>query len=340
MAADFTICVGLVGGGVFYSRDGGDRWHMARFSMPVPPWAPWCRVRYIDVAPDDDNHMLAASDVGIYRSIDKGASWTHVPSPADDGYIHVWCVKFHPHDSNTIFMGLAPGAIWKSSDNGRTWRDTGAPVEPRCVVGSTHITDVIFDPRDPAIVWATVEASGILRSADGGDSWVHLPPPGPTIQNNDIHGMVALPSAKIIASTPNGVWTSTDEGQTYRLREFEIDWPPEPDAVAVGVKTYCRMMTRKTDDPNTILVGVGDYVPGQVGGVRITSDGGETWRNATMDVTPNSVVYTFATHPSAPNRIVAASNYGYVYVSENAGEHWTKIKREFGEIRGLAWVPN
>ena len=38
--------------------------------------------------------------------------------------------------------------------------------------------------------------------------------------------------------------------------------------------------------------------------------------------------------------IVAASLYGYVYVSEDGGESWSKRQREFGEIRALALTPN
>jgi hypothetical protein len=34
-----------------------------------------------------------------------------------------------------------------------------------------------------------------------------------------------------------------------------------------------------------------------------------------------------------PNRIVAFSLFGEVYVSEDAGASWRKIAREFGEIR-------
>jgi hypothetical protein len=55
---------------------------------------------------------------------------------------------------------------------------------------------------------------------------------------------------------------------------------------------------------------------------------------------PNSVIYWFATHAERPNVIVAASLYGYVYVSEDGGESWTKRKREFGEIRSLSLTPN
>jgi hypothetical protein len=46
-----------------------------------------------------------------------------------------------------------------------------------------------------------------------------------------------------------------------------------------------------------------------------------------------------ATHPADGARIVAFSLFGEVYVSEDAGESWRKIAREFGEIRAAAWLP-
>jgi photosystem II stability/assembly factor-like uncharacterized protein len=47
-----------------------------------------------------------------------------------------------------------------------------------------------------------------------------------------------------------------------------------------------------------------------------------------------------ATNPANPDVVVANSLHGYVYVSADAGESWSKVRREFGEIRALAWVPN
>ena len=37
-----------------------------------------------------------------------------------------------------------------------------------------------------------------------------------------------------------------------------------------------------------------------------------------------------------PNVVAAASLFGYVYVSEDGGDTWSKLKKEFGEIRALA----
>ena len=40
-----------------------------------------------------------------------------------------------------------------------------------------------------------------------------------------------------------------------------------------------------------------------------------------------------------PNVIAPASLFGYVYVSEDGGNPWSKLKKEFGEIRSLAVTP-
>ena len=49
---------------------------------------------------------------------------------------------------------------------------------------------------------------------------------------------------------------------------------------------------------------------------------------------------SIATHPANADRVLAFSLFGEVYISEDAGESWRKVAREFGEIRCLAWLPN
>jgi hypothetical protein len=54
----------------------------------------------------------------------------------------------------------------------------------------------------------------------------------------------------------------------------------------------------------------------------------------------NSTIWGLATHPADASRILAFSLFGEVYISDDAGDSWTKVAREFGEIRAAAWLPN
>jgi len=38
--------------------------------------------------------------------------------------------------------------------------------------------------------------------------------------------------------------------------------------------------------------------------------------------------------------VVANSLHGYLYLTTDSGDSWTKVRREFGEIRAVTWVPN
>lgn len=339
MSKNFTICVGSVGSGLFYSRDGGDNWNQSPIKVPVAPWAVWIQIRAVAPSPFHKGVLLAGSDVGLYRSDDAGATWDHVPSPADGGP-QIWSIAWHPEEPDTVFVGCAPGAIHRSRDQGKTWQTLPVPCGERSPVGATHITSIRFDPTDSNKIWAGVEVEGVVRSVDGGDSWTQLPPIGERLQERDVHDVVPTPFGKILVTGPDGLFTSTDDGKSFKLHKFPAFPVPEPAAVKVGVQTYARGMAVKTDDPKTIFVGTGDYVPGKIGGIEVTRNGGESWEPAEFSKPPNSTIYLFATNPVDPETLVAASTYGYIYVSQDGGRYWKKSEREFGEVRGLAWIPN
>ena len=52
------------------------------------------------------------------------------------------------------------------------------------------------------------------------------------------------------------------------------------------------------------------------------------------------VVYWLATHRAAPDVIVGVSLFGYVYLSEDGGQNWRKLDREFGEVRSVTVTAN
>jgi hypothetical protein len=95
---------------------------------------------------------------------------------------------------------------------------------------------------------------------------------------------------------------------------------------------YARGIAVKPDDPRVLFAGCGETTTGETGAVLRSGDGGQTWRSLPLPVRPNATMWGLATHPADPGRIVAWSLFGEVYVTDDAGESWRKIPREFGEI--------
>jgi photosystem II stability/assembly factor-like uncharacterized protein len=331
---DFTICVGTVGAGVWYSPNGGEKWRRSKMNLPFHAEPGEIQIRALAVYPQDPNRILAGSEVGLYRSEDKGATWDLVESPIED-YAQIWSVAVHPTNPDIIFAGTKPPGLHRSTDGGKHWEKLPIPIAERCFAGAPKVTNIVFDPRDHRSVWVGVEIDGVYCSRDGGDTWTHLPPLGDNFLNQDVHGLtigLGKPT-KLHVTTPDGIWTSTTEGESWTLHGFPRFF--ERDKIS-----YCRGVALKQGNPDVIFVGNGDFIPGRTGAIQRSTDGGETWEAAKLPTEPNSTIYWFGTHPADPEIIVANSLHGYVYTSTNGGESWNKVQQEFGEIRAIAWAPN
>jgi photosystem II stability/assembly factor-like uncharacterized protein len=248
--------------------------------------------------------------------------------------MEVWSVGIDHVDTDTIFVGTRPDG-YRSRDGGLHWEKLDIGVDLDCPIGTPRTTNVIVDPRDHRTIWAGVEVDGVFKSLDGGDSWVRLPDLGPDPFHGDIHGMTIRPDHRtaVYATSPFGVATSTDEGESWEYHLF-------PKFHEDDRRSYCRGTLLKADDPDVMFVGNGDTVPGQTGAIQRSRDGGRTWERVPLPVEPNSVVYWFATHPAIPNVIAAITLFGYLYLSTDGGESWEKLKKEFGETRAVAVTPN
>ena len=327
MGANYTICVGTVGGGLSYSRDGGETWNRIRDNVPSEG-----NIRTMAVYPDDAHRLLAGTDNGIVRSEDNGATWNKLDSPFED--LQIWSVTVDPENTDTIFVGTRPGGF-RSHDGGKTWQEMNMGVNLNCPIGTPRTTNILVDPRDHNTVWAGIEVDGVYKSLDGGDSWLHMSELGPDPFHGDVHGMAIRPgpTSAVYATSPFGLATSTDEGESWEYHEY-------PKYNESDARSYCRGVTIKADNPDVMFVGHGNAIPGDQGAIQQTRDGGKTWIQTDLPVTPNSVVYWFGTHKAVPDSIVAGSLYGYVYLSDDGGVNWRKLKKEFGEIRTVTLTPN
>ncbi len=115
---------------------------------------------------------LLDPEQSLYRSTD-GCSWSGVEGM---GGRLVSSAAFHPEDGEVALAVLgatgleADNGIWRSSDSGLTWADTGVDG------GSRLFRDVRFSDRSGSVAWAIAVwfdplQSWVYRSLDGGVTW-------------------------------------------------------------------------------------------------------------------------------------------------------------------------
>ncbi|MGH8056150.1 MAG: WD40/YVTN/BNR-like repeat-containing protein, partial [Candidatus Entotheonellia bacterium] len=165
MAKNVTICVGTLGQGIWRSADGGETWARVRQGLYSES-----AVRALAVHPRESHIMYAGAESGIYRSDDRGASWTHLDSPMNT--LPIWALAIDPVDPHIMFAGTRPAALFRSQDGGTTWQKLSVALAEECPnVGIPRVTAIAIDPVDHRRVWAGIEVDGVRRSLDGGDTW-------------------------------------------------------------------------------------------------------------------------------------------------------------------------
>jgi photosystem II stability/assembly factor-like uncharacterized protein len=121
----------------------------------------------------------AGKTPGIYRSQDRGRTWTHHPFGVQEGLqILTWDLEEDP-ETGLIWAGneiadhprpYRPPFLM-SGDGGRTWQDVTARLPWLYPEQPWHIIDI--ERAGPALL-ALAEGPGLFRSTDGGATWAYV----------------------------------------------------------------------------------------------------------------------------------------------------------------------
>ena len=179
------------------SLDGGKTWEEQAVPAypPQPEGAagpPWKLVQVWVLEPggaDQPGLLWAGTNPGgLFRSTDRGATWTLVSSLWDrpertewfgGGFdspgIHSICVD--PRESRRVSVGVSCGGVWQTADGGETWacRAEGMaaeymPPERRFDPNIQDVHRLVQCAAAPQVMWAQ-HHSGVYRSSDGSQSW-------------------------------------------------------------------------------------------------------------------------------------------------------------------------
>lgn len=140
-----TYGVDAVSGSLLVSDDAASSWSVGQPPKPLFDLA---------VDPDDERHLIAAADDGLYRSRDRGSRWQAIrDAPAG---LLVWPRR----GPRVIYAATRTGALFRSEDAGRNWRRTGA-LRGKPAAMTAHRNEVYVALAD-----------GVVKlSRDGGRTW-------------------------------------------------------------------------------------------------------------------------------------------------------------------------
>jgi photosystem II stability/assembly factor-like uncharacterized protein len=305
----------FVSAGLYRSRNGAGAWENLSAQFETAP-----QVRAILTNPLDPNDVLVGAQDGIWRSKDAGESWQRLSAPKPE--LSVWSLFRHPKSNQTLFAGYEPCAIYRSTDDGRTWSalPIGATFPEITMTPEAfpkRVLSMAIDPYDPNLVYAAIEIGGLLRSRDGGSSWeaaidgVYV-----TEDSVDVHSVVTDSTAPgtVTIATRIGVFKSENRGE--RWRHLGV-----PKLRPQG--SYCRFLAPSPDDPRTLYLAGGNDFDGDKGAFFVTKDSGSTWSILDLGVPLKTALFAIAIHPKRPNDIFCTTKVGQVFHSGDRGKTWT-----------------
>jgi photosystem II stability/assembly factor-like uncharacterized protein len=258
--------------GLTRSLDGGGTW-----SDPVQLKATYTlgaqsfeltagSVTDIKVDPRNSLVVLATTDAGLFRSIDGGAQWQHVPLPSQaPGYFYMWSLAYAGNDTwlATGQMGdvtqpptPATGGtlgLWRSTDDGFNWVDAAgalpagedtARLGGRATLATAQST--LVEPASARIYLLVAKSDGraqldLLRSDDAGLSF----------QSLDVHG-----SRRPVNPTSDQSSLDVLADQAWYNQALLVD-PANPDVVFIGGQLA---MVRSSDAGRSWYV-LSDWLP-------------------------------------------------------------------------------
>jgi hypothetical protein len=144
----------------------------------------------------DEPGVLWAGTIpgGLFKSTDRGDSWTLVRGLWDDERRKTWfgggydkpgmhSVLVHPDDPSSITVAVSTGGVWESADGGDTWTLGGkglraAYLPPEQAGDQIHqdVHRLVRCKASPDTLWIQ-HHNGVFASTEGYARWSELEPP-------------------------------------------------------------------------------------------------------------------------------------------------------------------
>ncbi len=288
---------------------------------------------YIEAAIDMANQKQQSTSAAPWFPIGPNAVPANLTGYMENGIGRINCVGFHPSSSNTFFVGVAQGGLWKTTNGGTSY----TPLTDNLPI--TRISDICIHPTTPNTMYISVcdfeyigfglylngrkrqthYGLGVYKTTDGGSTWS---PTGLTFQLTDgdaslIRKIIINPSNTndLLACGVSGMYKSTNAGTTWTKQLDSLFWDMVQDPI----------------NPNVVYAATGWVGNANDGHAAIykSTNFGNSWTMLSTGIPFQGTVQRIklAIAPSDNNYIYALccdASFGFhgIYQSTNAGTTW------------------
>lgn len=293
--------------------------------------------RIVDLAvPEQDKDVIYAASAsgGLWKSVNRGTTWT--PVFERERTVSIGAIAVAPSNPHVVWVGTGEAnnqrssswgdGVYKSDDGGKTWHHMG-------LGGSQHVGGFAIDPRDENVVfvaalgplWGSGEERGLFRSTDGGETWDKVLYVG---EHTGVVDVVMDPRDpdRIFAAAyqrerrnwsfvgggpEGGVYLSEDGGGTWRQLRNGL---PDPDVGKIGFAI-------SPSNPDVVYAVIEAQERSQTGLYR-SADGGASWEHRS---TNNPIPWYYSqvrVDPHDPDRVYMLGTT--LSVSDDGGATWNQ----------------
>jgi len=349
-SGDNLLLVGTIKG-AFLFRSGGarEKWEKA---------GPYFPGRSIYALAHDGrngrNRLWAAVNSPYWGSFlsssnDFGLTWSDpetynikFPEGSDVSLKQIWQIaEGHPNEPDTLYCGVEPAALFKSTDSGETWSlDRGLFDHPHRTQwmpggGGLCLHTILLDPSNPDRMFVAISTGGVYRTDDAGKNWQprnkgirakFLPPDQQYPEwGQCVHKVVNHPS------NPNRMFLQHHWG-VYRSDDAGDSW----NDIGNGLPSdFGFAMEINPHDANTVYI-----IPIESDEFRCTPEAklrvyrtknaGDSWDPLTEGLPQEDALETILrdnlkADANDPTGLYFGTRSGKLFGSKNGGDSWTMI---------------
>jgi photosystem II stability/assembly factor-like uncharacterized protein len=337
----------MVGGiNVWRSTTGGATWALNTYWVENGAPVPYVHADIHSVNYINDSTLYAGCDGGVYKTTDKGLTWTDISHNMSIAQVYriglsasdpdLWLTGHQDNGTNlrkgttdsmklsgdgmecfidrtgnsVMYASLHNGWFHRSTDSGYSWTD----ISPMLKENAEWVAPWCQDPAEPNTLWAGYE--NVWRSVDKGTNWIKM---GTLPTNGTIIDMQVAPSNnQVLYVCKRDVSTYPYTSTLYKTADGGTTWFNVTSNLPVG-SAMITAIAVKPIDPNTVWVCFSGYSAGTK--VYKTTDGGDSWTNVSAGL-PNLPINCIRTDPASSfDALYLGSDVG-VYYLDNSFASW------------------